>query len=209
MADFSKIGRNNKNRGRTFERKVAEMLRWTRVPYSGAMLEWGGGDVVDGFYVKRGFWSAECKTQPEGASVSIKSKWIQQVQKGETHGRHGIIITKNLKMKVQDSLVFMPEGTWIWLVSKLRSANIEIPVFSSISVKSAGVANGFFVKLNDWTWASKPFGVVFIDVHIVKTLEIERWASMSLLWFKNTIHLLGLMVEDSHENGPVSKARED
>lgn len=125
MPDFSKIGRNNKNRGRAFERSVAELLKWQRVPYSGGVKEWGGGDVVDGGLGRNaGLWASECKTQQPGpvSSISIKKKWVSQMLGAATDTRRPILIVKNVKDKVDDAFVFMLDDTFEWFVKSIRAA---------------------------------------------------------------------------------------
>lgn len=113
-ANFSAIGRSNKNRGRAFEKKCAHALGWTRVPYSGGSGEWGGGDVVDGFYSKKGMWSAECKTQQptKTKSISIKDKWLRQMRR-DTGDRMPVMFIKVTGS--QESFALLPEESWVYL----------------------------------------------------------------------------------------------
>jgi hypothetical protein len=149
MADFSKIGRNNKNRGRNFERRVAEKLGFTRVPYSGAIKEWGGADVVDGFYTRNGHWALECKTQQPGPvrSISIKHKWVKQMLGAETNGRHGAIVTANvgnvLPGQKQDIYVFMLEDTFEWMDID------EVVCNFGLEVPTRGKGHNFVIKAED------------------------------------------------------------
>jgi hypothetical protein len=161
MADFSRIGRNNKNRGRNFERQVAEKLGWTRVPYSGAIKEWGGADVVDGFYSRSGFWAAECKTQQPGPekSISIKHKWVGQMLGGGVKGRHPIIITKNVGSR--DAYVFMLEDTYDWLVDFIGMKDEDpVPCSFTHDIPLRGKSYNFVVKQEHLPEASDGFTIL-------------------------------------------------
>lgn len=176
MTDFARVGRLNKNRGRAFERSVAEYLEWTRVPYSGAMSDWGGGDVVDGFYEQSGYWSAECKTQPKSPSLSVKPKWIKQMQKGATNGRTPIIITRNKGMSVSVAAVFMREADCRWFL-----ATTGLMVTQSVSIMAAGNENGFFLPLVEFT------PPIWVDVHLHDLETIERWLLLDMYQFRALI----------------------
>lgn len=92
MADMKKIGRNNKNRGRAFERRMAKQLpHFWRVDDlldagRAGLIEHDLGDLDGGDLVDQppeggeGMWLLECKTQPAG-NVSIKDKWLTKLLK--------------------------------------------------------------------------------------------------------------------------------
>lgn len=182
--DFSRLGRLNKNRGRAFERAVAEYLGWTRVPYSGAVKEWGYGDVIDGFRTKDGYWAAECKTQPASPNISINTKWIKQMMKGAVGGRTPLIITRNKGMRVDTSMVFMREPDCRWFL-----AQTGLSAKTSFSVMASGNENGFVVPLAELEVNSLP---MWIDVHLHDLESIERWLAVDLERFTSVVHNHGL-----------------
>jgi len=111
VTDWSKLGRRNKDRGKAFERKIAEFLGWRKVPYSGqAASAWGPGDIVDGDLTS-GYWLVECKTQPRGTenNISIKDSWITKtIAEAQRSGRFPVLIVNTTRSKLVDSLVFVP-----------------------------------------------------------------------------------------------------
>lgn len=194
-ANFSRIGRGNKNRGRKFEREVADILKWTRVPYSGAMSEWGGGDVVDGFYSRNGLWSAECKTQQPGPvnSISIKDKWIRQA--GKVTDRKSIIITKNVGSKINDAFVFMPEHVYEWFCGRLDHKYEH----KSYVTNARGKGRGFVVqrRILDKCQDGTPISIVVLIDKNLGYGSFDTWVVFRLLDFMNTIHSAELMVTDA------------
>lgn len=210
--DRSRISRNNKNRGRAFERDVATLLGWTRVPYSGAIKEWGGADVVDGFYRKGGYWAAECKTQivHEGkpAHLDIKHKWIAQMLGGEQGGRHGVLIIRRIRdpkkhvgKKGLPAYVVLPEDTWDWFVSEID--------------KRQGSAHTWLVDAY-WAPLTKAKGYNFriaeqslVGLGVVEAIEYQvseennRWYVMTLDAFAKLVTTFDLMV---HEDEAVQPA---
>lgn len=124
----SRIGRNNKNRGRAFERKCADKLGWTRVPYSGGSGEWGKGDVVDGFHSGKGIWVAECKTQDGTISgnLSIKDKWLKQMQKEADETTRIPVLLLRLNGDTR-SYVLLPEASfdYLWEQTQRKSARLN------------------------------------------------------------------------------------
>lgn len=163
MADsaevVSKRNRANKNRGRAFERKVADLLGWTRVPYSGGVKEWGGGDVVDGYFKNNGIWAAECKTQQPKASISITDKYINQAIGAVAHsGRFPIIVVKHVGQK--HGYVFMTTAGYDYIEDFLKpgakSKRLDVP--------KRGKGEGFIVPVS----AMPPEGDV-LQVYVVQT----------------------------------------
>lgn len=126
----SRTSRNNKSRGRGFENVVADLLGWTRVPYSGGSKQWGGADVVDGFYKKKGLWAIECKTQvvkgDKPANIDIKHKWVSQMLGGAVGGRHGVIAVRRVRQggkpgqKGPRPYVVMHEDTFDWFRGRVH-----------------------------------------------------------------------------------------
>lgn len=95
MTDWVKSGARSRQRGYRFERTVAELLGWSRVPYSGASAAYGQGDVIDGYINGPGYWMVECKmrTMKKPGSVRVDGKWIEQADRSaELSGRFPIII---------------------------------------------------------------------------------------------------------------------
>ena len=76
----SRINRNNRERGKAFENKVAKLLGFIRVPYSGSAEEYGLGDVRDKESQKDARWIGECKTMTPKSTAEInyiiQAKWL-------------------------------------------------------------------------------------------------------------------------------------
>lgn len=195
MPDYSKIGRNNKNRGREFERKVARLLGWTRVPYSGAMTEWGGGDVMDGFYKRKGFWAAECKTQQPGplGTLSIKQKWLEQMRKCTANGRQGIIITRNVGS--QKVFVVMPEASFKSIEENLMPSEIR-GIFTVRPLKTYGIGMGFVIPVDFMATVAKLRNILRFTVYSVPLEHYDDWVMMSLDTFKYFIDKFELWEQD-------------
>lgn len=72
--------RNNRERGKAFERKVADFLNWIRVPYSGSAEVFGLGDVRDHEDQHQTRYMGECKsiTPRSQAEINyiIQEKWL-------------------------------------------------------------------------------------------------------------------------------------
>lgn len=196
--NLSRISRNNKNRGREFERVVADALGWTRVPYSGGQKEWGGADVVDGFFKKKGFWAAECKThvvEGEGrADIHIKSKWIGQMIRAQENGRHGCLIVRRVRSGGKPGIkgplpyVFMFEDTWEWFQTQLPGVQ-----FAEVFCYSASRGNGQnFVVDEEWLPHATVDCVLRIAVNRKSVLE-GTWYCMSLAQFTIWVHAYCVM----------------
>lgn len=139
----SKRNRANKNRGRAFERKVADLLGWTRVPYSGGVKEWGGGDVVDGYFKNNGQWAAECKTQQPKASYSITDKYIRQAMSATTHnGRFPVIVVKHVGQK--HGYVFMTTAGYDYIEDHFKPGT----KFRKLDAPKRGKGEGFIVPVD-------------------------------------------------------------
>lgn len=68
-----KINRNNRKRGGTFEKKVADFLGFEVVPYSGSNARFGYGDV------RNEEWLIECKNiKLDGDKITIKQLWLEK-----------------------------------------------------------------------------------------------------------------------------------
>lgn len=111
--DWKKVGRNSKNKGRAYERRIADALGWTRVPFSGASRDWGEGDVIDGYYKRNGFWKGECKKQKarKSGDIVIQQDWLEQIAAGLDKSRVDVIFTQTHGSPV--SFVFLPVEAWI------------------------------------------------------------------------------------------------
>ena len=75
-ASQKRINRNNRKRGGSFEKKVADYLGFDVVPYSGSNARYGFGDV------RNDNWLIECKNiTPTDGKITIKQLWIEQNRK--------------------------------------------------------------------------------------------------------------------------------
>jgi hypothetical protein len=77
----AKRNRNNRKRGSSFEKKVADILEMFAVPYSGTNSRFGWGDVRDHESKDLSTWLGECKNitiKPEDTSITIKREWIDK-----------------------------------------------------------------------------------------------------------------------------------
>lgn len=187
MKDISRINRNNKNRGRAFERYVADYLGWTRVPYSGAIKEFGGGDVVDGYYQRNGYWVAECKTQQPGprGSISIRGKWLSQMY-GASSGtdRRPILITKNVGAST--AFVIMDADTMEFLI-----AQSGVPIdFKQYSTPTRGKGFNFVIE-PEWL---DDIGSHVIELSVIAAEESHTFYVMTLNEFTSLINYAGLYI---------------
>lgn len=195
MVDLSKISRNNKKRGRGFEVKVASVLEWTRVPFSGAVREWGLGDVLDGFFKKKGYWAGECKTQQPGprGTISVKQKWIEQVERATTKDRRGILITRN----VGDTRIYvlMRADSFKIIDEMLLSSERELLVERD-HLTAAGLGMGFVVPLKYLTEVHGLGNISTFSVMSKKLEHYDDWFLMTLDTFKRIIDKHHLMEHD-------------
>ena len=75
-ASQKRINRNNRKRGGSFEKKVADYLGFDVVPYSGSNARYGFGDV------RNDDWLIECKNiTPTDGKITIKQLWIEKNRK--------------------------------------------------------------------------------------------------------------------------------
>ena len=75
-ASQKRINRNNRKRGGSFEKKVADYLGFDVVPYSGSNVRYGFGDV------RNDDWLIECKNiTPTDGKITIKQLWIEKNRK--------------------------------------------------------------------------------------------------------------------------------
>lgn len=76
----SRTNRNNRERGKAFENKIAKMLGFFRVPYSGSAEAYGLGDVRDKEDQTQCRYLGECKTMTPRAKTEvnyiIQAKWL-------------------------------------------------------------------------------------------------------------------------------------
>lgn len=75
--------RNNRERGKSFERKMAKFLAFVRVPYSGSSELYGEGDIRDHKDPDVCFYLGECKsiTPKSKTEVNfiIKKEWLDAI----------------------------------------------------------------------------------------------------------------------------------
>ena len=76
----SQRNRNNRERGKAFEKKIADMLGWIRVPYSGSAEVFGFGDVRDHEDQQQTRYMGECKSitprSTKEVNYIIQEKWL-------------------------------------------------------------------------------------------------------------------------------------
>lgn len=218
--DWSKLNRNNKNRGRAFERKVAEVLNWTRIPYSGGMgAEWGKGDVVDGFYTQDGYWVCECKTQQKGGlrNVSVRSGWVDKMfDAAVKSSRHPLIATS--LYGEAEAFVFLPENSYVFLRNMTTSgwrlpheeeenkpSPIEMPDVIW-TTKARGDGMGFVVQ-RSWIDAHSDWTMAMIVVQREKKGSPQlppqefKWFCLRLKDFRDLIHEFDVYRPPGDEDG--------
>jgi len=75
--------RNNRERGKNFERKMAKFLSFVRVPYSGSSELYGEGDIRDHKDPDVCFYLGECKSiTPKSVTevnFIIKKEWLDAI----------------------------------------------------------------------------------------------------------------------------------
>ena len=75
-ASQKRINRNNRKRGSSFEKSIADYLGFDVVPYSGSNARYGFGDV------RNDDWLIECKNiTPTDGKITIKQLWIEKNRK--------------------------------------------------------------------------------------------------------------------------------
>jgi len=74
----ARTNRNNRKRGASFEKKVAEILDMEIVPYSGSNSRFGWNDVRDSETKDDAWWMGECKNRVCGIDepFTIENDWI-------------------------------------------------------------------------------------------------------------------------------------
>mgnify|MGYP001453083081 FL=1 len=76
----SRRNRNNRNRGKNFERRVSKYLGFYRVPYSGSAEVFGLGDVRDNESQDESLTIGECKSitprNKNSINYIIQEKWL-------------------------------------------------------------------------------------------------------------------------------------
>jgi hypothetical protein len=76
----SQTNKNNRERGKAFEDKMARFLGWWRIPYSGSSELFGLGDIRDSEDKSSARYMGECKSiTPKSVSeinYIIKEKWL-------------------------------------------------------------------------------------------------------------------------------------
>jgi hypothetical protein len=76
----SQRNRNNRERGKAFEVKIAKFMKWWRVPYSGSSDLYGLGDVRDHEDQRESRYAVECKSitpkSTKEVNFIIKQDWL-------------------------------------------------------------------------------------------------------------------------------------
>lgn len=188
MADFKRIGRNNKNRGRSFERKVGEWLGFYRVDdlldagraglVKHELEELDGGDLVDWDPDDPGMWLLECKTQPAG-NVSIKDEWLKKLlRRAALVGRLCGVVTTRYK----------EVGAWVVLpISDERATAKTFAIMHGLwpsvcwQTKTRGDGDGFVIQ-DSWLQDLPQTDVARLDVtgeerttsYLVMRVEVFR-----------------------------------
>ena len=82
LTAVQKTNKNNRDRGKAFEKKIAETLGWYRVPLSGSSSLFGWSDVRDSETIGEGIWMGECKTMKPNTlepTYTIKLEWLDKL----------------------------------------------------------------------------------------------------------------------------------
>lgn len=76
----SRTNRNNRERGKAFENKMAKFLGWWRIPYSGSSELYGLGDIRDHEDQNKARYIGECKSitprSVKEINYIIQEKWL-------------------------------------------------------------------------------------------------------------------------------------
>lgn len=76
----SQRNRNNRERGKAFEKKMADFLGWIRVPYSGSAEVFGLGDIRDHEDQQQTRYMGECKSitpkSTKEINYIVQEKWL-------------------------------------------------------------------------------------------------------------------------------------
>jgi len=79
----SQTNRNNRERGKAFERKMAKFLSFVRVPYSGSSELYGEGDIRDHKDPDQCYYLGECKSMTPKSKTEvnfiIKKEWLDAI----------------------------------------------------------------------------------------------------------------------------------
>lgn len=187
MTNFKRLGRNNKNRGRAFERRVAEELGFHRVDDvlsagRAGLVEHDlgsldGGDIVD----VGGRWLLECKTQPAG-NISIKDGWLEKLfrRAAETDRYCGVVTTR---YKEQGAWVILPADDEVG-TAILFSVNNHLWPDTCWATKVRGKGIGFVIQ-DSWLQEMGFRWVARLDVHGDK---VRSYLVMRLETFKAYLH---------------------
>lgn len=129
--DWQRVGARSRDRGKSFERDIADMFGWRRVPFSGRNAEFGEGDVIDGTVGGAGFWLAECKMRTRGSeTVVIERGWIHQMADcAERSGRFPLLVvgTKHDRDKPsRNAVVLLPPESRDFLFDRVVHARNRV-----------------------------------------------------------------------------------
>lgn len=76
----SQRNRNNRERGKAFEKKMADFFGWIRVPYSGSAEVFGLGDIRDHEDQQQTRYMGECKSitprSTKEVNYILQEKWL-------------------------------------------------------------------------------------------------------------------------------------
>lgn len=187
MTDFKKLGRNNKNRGRAFERRVAELLDVHRVD---DLLSAGragliehhldvldGGDLVDG--MGAGDWLLECKTQPAG-NISVKDGWIWKViERANLTDKHAGIVTT--RYREQGGWVILPKHDDLMTAARFIGVHNLWP-WPWWQTKARGDGDSFVIQ-DSWISDMGPESVAFVAVERQEPGEWLHYLFLDLDYF--------------------------
>lgn len=179
--DWKKVGRNSKNKGRAYERRIADSLGWQRVPFSGASRDWGEGDVIDCYYSKNGYWRGECKKQParKSGDIVIDQKWIEQIDAVRDKTRLNVIFTQEHGSPI--TFVVLPPDAWEFVKPYVTKHGSGLGLVSGVPQGNKGIGFKMFREN--------------LDTHadVVSLINCKPgWAVMRLPMFKALMELYEL-----------------
>lgn len=80
MTEIKKRNKNNRERGKSFEKKMGDFLGWIRVAYSGINDAFGWGDIRDHEDREKSLFLGECKSitprSTKEINYIIKEEWL-------------------------------------------------------------------------------------------------------------------------------------
>jgi hypothetical protein len=183
--DWKKVGRNSKNKGRAYERRIADELGWQRVPFSGASRDWGEGDVIDCYYSKKGLWRGECKKQParKSGDIVIDQKWLEQIAAVKDKSRMDVIFTQEHGSPI--TFVVLPPDAYQYFII-YAGPQLEIPKARLVhAVPQGNKGTGFKMSRRDLDRHANEFATIWF--------KDGAWGGvMRLPLFKHLLNHYGL-----------------